>query len=210
MNYILQVSRATLGKATWLFLCLCMLNLSAFAQQTVSGKITDKTGEGLQGVTVRVQGTTTGTITDIDGNFTLSAPEDAILEVSSVGFTTQLIPVNGQSTIDLLLEEDVSELEEVVVIGYGTQKKSHLTGVYPNPVQYELKLKYPEFENLQVLVEVFDIAGSKVFQSIEQAENQRITLGAESLPPGNYFIRSKVGTGAKWQPIDKVWRFVRN
>lgn len=83
------------------------------------------------------------------------------------------------------------------------------TIVYPNPVQDELKLKYPKFENSQVLVEVFDIAGSKVFESIERAENQRITLDIESLPPGNYFVRSKVGTVAKWHPIDKVWRFVR-
>lgn len=97
------------------------------AQSTVSGKVTGE-GEGLPGATIRVQGTLVGTVTDIDGNFSISVASDAILEISSVGFTTQVVPVNGQTRIDITLNIDVSQLEEVVVIGYGTQKKSHLTG----------------------------------------------------------------------------------
>lgn len=129
MNYILQGTKRHLNHLRgWLVMMLCMFTLLAYAQQSVSGKITDSSGEGLPGVTIRVQGTSTGTVTDVDGNYTLTAASNASLEVSSVGFTTQIVAINGRSQVDVTLEVDIAELEEVVVVGYGTRKKSHNTG----------------------------------------------------------------------------------
>jgi TonB-linked SusC/RagA family outer membrane protein len=82
----------------------------------------------LIGVTVSIKGTFTGTVTDIDGKFSLQVEEDATLVFSYTGFKTEEIPVNGQSILNVSLSTDVAQLNEVVVIGYGTQKKSHLTG----------------------------------------------------------------------------------
>lgn len=98
------------------------------ADITVRGKIYDETGQGLPGASVLVKGTTTGTVTDMDGNYSLVSPEDAVLVFSFIGYQTQEISVSGRTTIDVSLEIDAEQLEEVVVIGYGTQKKSDLTG----------------------------------------------------------------------------------
>ncbi len=94
----------------------------------LSGVVKDANGEGLPGVTVLQEGTANGTITNADGSFRLNVPSNAILQVSYIGFQPQTIEVNGRTQIEINLEEDLAELEEVVVIGYGTQKKSHLTG----------------------------------------------------------------------------------
>lgn len=97
---------------------------------TVSGTVTASSdGLGIPGVNVLIKGTLTGTVTDIDGSYTLNVPdENAVLVFSSIGYITQEISVNGRSTIDLVLAEDVQNLDEVVVIGYGLVKKGDLTG----------------------------------------------------------------------------------
>lgn len=98
-------------------------------EKTVSGVIrSGEDSEPLPGVTVLVKGTTNGTITDIDGNYKITVPEEGVLVVSFVGFKTQEVPINGRSSIDVDLDIDISTLEEVVVVGYGTQRKSDLTG----------------------------------------------------------------------------------
>ena len=97
-------------------------------QITIRGKVTDPSGEGLPGATIQEKGTTNGTITDVSGGFTLNVSEDAVVTVSFVGYSTQEVAVNGRSVIDVTLAEDVESLEEVVVIGYGTQSRSDLTG----------------------------------------------------------------------------------
>ena len=105
------------------------LQTVATAERAISGTVTDENGEGLPGVNVLVKNTTIGTVTDIDGKYNLSAPDDAeTLVFSSVGYLTQEVAIGSQSTIDLALEPDIQSLEEVVVVGYGTQKKSDLTG----------------------------------------------------------------------------------
>ncbi|MFY0688385.1 MAG: TonB-dependent receptor [Cyclobacteriaceae bacterium] len=109
-------------------LFICLVSGSAFAQGTISGQITDENGEGLPGATIKVQGTSTGTITDYDGNFNLSASTDAVLEISSIGFISQTIPVNGQTSFKITLLVDVKQLSEVVIIGYGVVQKSDITG----------------------------------------------------------------------------------
>ncbi len=96
---------------------------------TVSGKVLGATGEELLGVNVFVKGTRIGTTTDIEGNYSLNiSSQDAILVFSYVGFSTQELAVNGQTNINVTLEEDLSFLDQVVVVGYGTAKKSDLTG----------------------------------------------------------------------------------
>ena len=103
----------------------CFLAISA---QTVSGTVTDS-GDPLPGASVVVKGTTNGTQTDFDGNYLLdNVGDSAVLIFSYIGYATQEIAVNGQSTINAILEEDSALLDEVVVIGYGTRKKSSLTG----------------------------------------------------------------------------------
>ncbi len=102
---------------------------SGFVQNipSVSGKVTDETGEGLPGVTVLVKGTTTGTITDLDGNYQLNnLPEDAVLVFSFVGMQSQEVPVT-RSSVDVVLSASTIGLEEVVAIGYGTIKKGDVT-----------------------------------------------------------------------------------
>ena len=109
---------------------LSVLAVGAFAQsKTVLGTVLDKTGESVIGASVVVKGTTNGTITDFDGKFTLqNVPDNGTIQVSFVGYKTVDIQVKGQSTVKIILEEDTETLDEVVVIGYGTQKKVNLTG----------------------------------------------------------------------------------
>ncbi|MFW5657352.1 MAG: SusC/RagA family TonB-linked outer membrane protein [Bacteroidota bacterium] len=98
-------------------------------QLTVQGIVTDTEGNPLPGVNIVEVGTNNGTVTDMDGNYTISvASEDATLSFSFMGYLSEEIQVNGQSTIDVILAEDLKALEEVVVVGYGVQKKSLVTG----------------------------------------------------------------------------------
>jgi TonB-dependent starch-binding outer membrane protein SusC len=96
---------------------------------TVKGKIVDENGEAIPGATVQQKGTANGTVTDIDGNFSLSVPSDATLMISFIGFTNQEVTVGGKTELGIItLVSDLKELEQVVVIGYGTQRKVDLTG----------------------------------------------------------------------------------
>ena len=95
----------------------------------LKGKITDGDGSPLVGATVRVKGTNKGTLTDADGNYTLEAPDDATtLVVSYIGYAPQEIEIGGRASVNVSLEASASTLDEVVVTGYGTQKKANLTG----------------------------------------------------------------------------------
>ncbi|WP_200979539.1 TonB-dependent receptor [Echinicola sp. 20G] len=103
-------------------------NHSLSVQQLISGTITDEQGAPLPGATIRVKGTSLGTVTDLDGNFSIEVAEGGVLQISYVGYVSQEIAVNGQSTISIQLEPDATQLDEMVVIGYGTQKRSDVTG----------------------------------------------------------------------------------
>ncbi|MGB3780426.1 MAG: TonB-dependent receptor plug domain-containing protein, partial [Tunicatimonas sp.] len=102
----------------------------AYAQTTVSGTVTDASdGTGVPGVNVLVKGTSTGTITDVEGNYNVTVSgESPILVFSSVGFATQEIIVDDQSTIDLAMEPDIQSLQEIVVTGYSTEERKDVTG----------------------------------------------------------------------------------
>lgn len=114
-----------------LLVLLLQTTTSVFAQQgeKVTGKVTDQSGASIPGVSVVVAGTTNGTITDIDGNYTLTnVPGDGTLQFSFVGMKTQKIVIQGKTVIDVVLEEDKLALDEVIVIGYGTARRQDYTG----------------------------------------------------------------------------------
>lgn len=107
----------------------CLSGLTEIAAQslTVSGQVTDDENEALPGVSVLVQGTTTGTVTDIEGQYTINVPdENAVLMFSYIGFTKKEVAVNGQSTLDVTLQPDIQQLSEVVVVGYGETQREDL------------------------------------------------------------------------------------
>ncbi len=111
-----------------LFAFTCMdFDLNA-QSRTVNGTVVSDNGEELPGVAVRVQNTTIGTVTDVNGKFSLEVEDGAALVFSYVGFKSQIVLVSNRTSFDITLETDITQLSEVVVIGYGTQKKSHLTG----------------------------------------------------------------------------------
>lgn len=114
----------------FLVFLFCMFANQALAQQkTISGKVTDNLNEGMPGVNVQVKGTTTGTITDLDGNFSISVPgPKAVIAFSFIGYLPQEVIVGSQTKINVQLNEDTQTLDEVVVVGYGTSRKSDLTG----------------------------------------------------------------------------------
>ena len=114
-----------------LFIALILGAMSMYAQQSrrITGTVKDTTGEAVIGASVSVKGTTAiGTITDLEGKFSLEVPEGATLRVSYIGYKDQEIPVGSKTTININLSEDTQSLDEVVVIGYGVQKKRDLTG----------------------------------------------------------------------------------
>jgi TonB-linked SusC/RagA family outer membrane protein len=109
-------------------ICFCALSLSAQNSVNVTGTVTDASGEALIGVNIIVKGINTGVVTDIDGKYAISIPgRDAILVFSFVGFATQEIPVGNQTIINIIMSESAQGLEEVVVVGYGTQRKGEIT-----------------------------------------------------------------------------------
>ncbi len=102
--------------------------LDEVLQSTITGVVTDGSGMPLPGASVVVKGTTRGTTTDFDGNYSIAAAADDALIFSYIGFKTTQVSVNNESTVNISLEEDSSQLDEVVVVGYGTQKKGEVTG----------------------------------------------------------------------------------
>ena len=123
-NQTLNVMKGTILSLMWIFSLL----LSA-QNVTVRGLVTDSDGEPLIGVTVQVKGETIGTVTDIDGAFLLmNVPTGAVLQVSYVGMRQQEIALNGRTEISVVMQEDSELLEEVVIVGYGQQKKASVVG----------------------------------------------------------------------------------
>ncbi len=163
-----------------LFVALAM---NAFAQnKTVKGTVNDNMGPVI-GASVLVKGTTNGVITDLDGNFTLSdVPQNGTLQISYVGYKTQDVSVAGKSVLSILLQEDTEMLEEVVVVGYGVQKKSDVTGALTRVGEKELNTKPVSnaFEALQGKAAGVDITSSErpgTVGSIRIRGNRSITAG---------------------------------
>ena len=128
------------------FFLLCLFfSLSLFAQEiSVQGTITAKEdGQPLPGVSVVIQGTINGTVTDIDGNYTIEVPTDGVLQFSYIGMKSQIIPVEGKSVIDVELASELNDLDEVIVVGYGVQKKSVVTAAISSVSSEDLENSTP-------------------------------------------------------------------
>ncbi|HOX81471.1 MAG TPA: TonB-dependent receptor plug domain-containing protein, partial [Chryseolinea sp.] len=131
----LLIKDLNLGRCRWLlgfmlFLSLALCGPLANAQSIIKGKIVDENGVGMPGVNILIKGTASGTTSDSDGAYSLSVGDgsNAVLVVSFIGYITQEIIIGSQTTIDVSLAPSVESLSEVVVVGYGTQKKIDLTG----------------------------------------------------------------------------------
>ena len=125
--------------------CFGMVNIYAQDKEsiTVTGIVKDAEGEPLTGVNVLIKGTTNGTITEIEGKYSIKTQSDALLEFSFIGFNQETIPVEGKTTIDVTLVEDIASLSEVVVVGYGSQTAKNITGAIET-------VKMDQIENLPV------------------------------------------------------------
>lgn len=127
----MKITKIIFSKYLWLLLFSVVAIFQINAQNTLSikGIVSDESGEPIIGATVAVVGTTNGSITDFDGHYTLSnVPSNGTLQISFLGYITKKVPVSNQSKIDIKLVEDSKALDEVVVVGYGVQRKSDLTG----------------------------------------------------------------------------------
>ena len=139
MKEVLKLNRYLLRK-TLLVVFFGGSSLCLSAQtKTVTGTVSDAAGEALTGVSVSVKGTSTGTVSDIDGRYSIGAPDkDAVLVFSYLGFVTREIGIGSRTKIDVTLSEDVQLLDEVVVVGYGTVKKATLTGAVASVTDKEI------------------------------------------------------------------------
>ena len=195
---------AAFGKKLTFLVAFLSISAFAFAQQRVTGTVTDANGEPVIGASVIVEGTTTGTTTGIDGTYTISAPAQANLVFAFLGYKEQVVAVAGKTTIDVTLTEDVASLDEVVVIGYGTVKKRDLTGAVSSVKSEELTASpvANAIEAMQGRVAGLDItrdsgkAGSGT--SILLRGNRSLTAGQEPL----YIIDGIAGSIDNLNPND--------
>lgn len=147
-NNIMKMNQSSLLKSTCMLKICSAFMLSVFgavpvlagdysnmvitepqqSEQKITGTVMDTNSEPVIGANVLVKGTTNGVITDVNGNFELTIPKGAVLQISFIGYATQEIKVTGSSVYTIRLAEDSEALEEVVVVGYGTMKKKDLTG----------------------------------------------------------------------------------
>ena len=139
MNRILK----SLQKPLVTLFLLCLFPMGALAQNVVKGTVNDEAGEPIIGATVKVQGSQQGSITDFDGKFSIQAASNATLEISYVGYVTQKVKVAGKSDITVVLKEDAQMLNDVVVIGYGTMKKSDISGSVATINKEQMERKVP-------------------------------------------------------------------
>jgi len=139
----------------------------------ISGKITDLNGLPIIGANVVVKGSVIGTITDIDGNFTLSVPEKAVLQVSYIGFLQEYVPVDNKTSFTIEMREDTKTLDEVVVVGFGTQKKLNLTGAV-SAVSGESMTKRPVVNPTTMLQG--QVPGLRVTQGLGQPGGESVSI----------------------------------
>src|SRR5690606_33339148 len=135
------------------------------ADVTVTGTVSDANGAPIPGVTIFADGTSLGTVSDLEGKYSLTVPEEAVLVFSFIGYETQKIPIGGKSIIDVTLNEDMASLDEVIVVGYGTQKKVNLTGAVENITGDEIA-RQPLMQASQALMG--KMAGVTVLQNSSQ------------------------------------------
>lgn len=174
-----------------------LLNISLFAQDgyTLTGTVLDETNMPVPGANVVIQNTTTGTSTDFDGNFSITVSNGDVLEFSSIGYAKKEVAITGQQTLNVVLAEDASQLEEVVVVGYGSQKKSDITGSVSSVKSEELNA-YPVLDAAQALQ-------GRAAGVVVQSNN-----GGEPGAPISIKIRGNTSINASSSPLVVVDGFV--
>ena len=186
LNQTFMIQILSMRKCLWLLGLLWGLSVSnLYAQQQVTGRISSgEDGKPLIGVTIIVLGTTEGTLTDENGRFTIEVPrKDAILKMTYINHAGQEIPVDGRSVIDIVLEPEIKTLDEVVVVGYGSQKKREVTGAI-------VQLKSNEINKVATSDFATAIQGQMAGVSVRNGsgapgENAQITIrGITSFQPG--------------------------
>ena len=139
MNRILK----SLQKPLVTLFLLCLFPMGALAQNVVKGTVNDEAGEPIIGATVKVSGSNAGSITDFDGKFSVEAASNATLEISYVGYVPQKVKVAGNNNLTIVMKEDAQMLNDVVVIGYGTMKKSDISGSVATINKEQMERKVP-------------------------------------------------------------------
>ncbi len=147
--------------------------LMSAQQISISGTVTDPSGEPLPGVTVIVSGTANGTATDLDGLYSINAPADGTLQFSYIGYKMQSVPIEGRNRIDVTMQEDSSLLDELVVVGYGQMKKSDLTGAVGSLAGGDIKDS--PVNNLGSAIQG-RIAGVQVIDAAKPGDNVNIKI----------------------------------
>jgi len=181
--------KSTLWKVGILPLLLFGFAISfAFGQErTVTGKVTSEEGETIPGINIVIQGTVQGTMTGADGNYSIVVPgPDAVLVFSSIGFTTRSVAVGDQSTIDVVLIFDVTALDEIVITGYGTQKKKEVTSAIASVKSDEFNQGYVNSPAQLIQGKVAGLSISKPGGNPNEGYNIRLrglsTIGANTQP----------------------------
>lgn len=170
-----------------MFVAVLFTSFGAYAQRVVSGTISDEAGSTLPGVNVLVKGTTNGTTSDLDGKYRLSVPEDGgTLIFRFVGFETQEVEIGSRAVIDVTLSEDVTELSEVVVTGYGQQLKTDLTGNVAQVSGKDIQnLPVPNFEEAiqgRATGVFIESSNGKIGQGIKVRVRGTSSIAADSQP----------------------------
>jgi TonB-dependent SusC/RagA subfamily outer membrane receptor len=156
-------------------------------EKTITGTVYDTSDRPVVGASILIKGTTKGTTSDFDGNYTIKANKKDVLEISYVGFITQEVVVNEQTKVNINLQEDISQLEEIIVVAYGTQKKEMITSSIVNIKSEKLK----------------DITTPDVTTML-QGKVAGVRLGASSGSPGsvpNILIRGSSSLGGRVTPL---------
>lgn len=180
------LTKPALRRCMLLLIGLLTMSLTSVAQGTVSGTVTDETGETLIGATVMLKGSSVGVNTDLDGNFRIdNVPADGVLVVSYVGYEPQEVNVDGRSTINIMMVNDVASLDEVVVIGYGSLSKRELSSsiVQVNKDQFQLGAMNNPMEMLTGKVAGLNVASEAAANP--NASSSLQVRGATSLSAGN-------------------------
>lgn len=175
----MRIKRLNMMRFSSSFVIAFLCTLSAFAQHVIKGTVSDVNGEPMVGVSVVVKGTTTGKITDLNGQYTIKVQPKDILTFFCVGMATQEIKVGNQQVINVTLKDDVAALDEVVVVGYGTQKRGSITGAISTVSDKEI-MKAPTMSISNIIGS--RIAGVAAVQSSGQpgSDNASLTMRGQS------------------------------
>ena len=189
-------------------LALLFIGAQAFAQNAVSGKVTDGSGEPLVGVNVLVKGTTNGTMTDYNGNYNLpNVKQGAVLVFSSIGFASQEVTVGSQRTVNVQMKDDAAFLDEVVVVGYGTARKKDVSGAIAS-VNYGNDKNVASLPNPNALAALSSkVAGLSYAPTTSAAGDNTQTMtirGKNAIPTGGSMSASAQSVNQPLLVIDGV------